>query len=206
MKEHPIIFSTEMVKAILDNCKTQTRRVIKETILTIHDNHKRYWINKGIAKYEDGSFQPYGEWVDCPYGQVGDRLWVRETWYSTSDKKELLGYVADGDFPHGKAYRIRPSIFMYRKFSRITLEITDIRVQRVQEISEEDALAEGITVMQGTHQAIDYKHLKLIGEPEPFTARYHYSALWDNLNLGRGYSWESNPWIWVITFKVIKES
>lgn len=163
MKEHPIIFSSEMVKAILCGHKTQTRRVIK-----------KHSIPLGV---EDCL-------TLCPYGQVGDRLWCRETWYSSPDKKEMYGYVADKDIPHGKAYRILPSIHMPRWASRITLEITEIRVERIREISITDIIAEGFY-------------------PHPGWPNQMFDKYWDSINAQRGYSWESNPWVWVINFKKV---
>jgi len=80
VKEYPILMSTDMVKAILEGRKTMTRRAIKPQPTYINDNHKWVWKEKGYFTNEDGNHQPYGEWVHCPYGQVGDRLWVRETW------------------------------------------------------------------------------------------------------------------------------
>lgn len=169
MREHPILFSTNMVKAILAGRKTTTRRVIK--------NPARY------DHIRDCDFC-------CPYGEVGSHLWVRETWYSSVDKKELYGYVADGDAPRGKPYRIRPSIFLPRSYSRILLEITKVSVQKLQEISETDAKNEG-----SNHS---------IAGILPATYRECFINLWDSINAKRGYSWESNPWVWVISFERTK--
>ena len=182
MKEHPIIFSTDMVRAILDGKKTMTRRVIK--------NPERY---EHIRECD----------FCCPYGQVGDRLWVRETLVITGGRgSEYVAYKADGYeldkgiFPE----KWRPSIFMPRWASRITLEITEVRVERVQEITEEDAIKEGICVVDNTEDGI-------YSSPNyPDIHRDIFMYLWDSLNTKRGYGWEVNPWVWVIEFKrVIKD-
>lgn len=109
---------------------------------------------------------------------IGTRLWVRETWYSTPDKQSLLGYAADGDIPHGVVYRRRPSIFMPRRLSRINLLVTRVRCQRLQEITEEDAIAEGVDAST-------------------------FPLLWGVINEKRGFPWASNPWVWVYTFERI---
>lgn len=197
MKERPILFNTEMVKAILDGRKTQTRRVVK-------------------AKPMEGDFISYkGEALEAlirthsPYGVVGDRLWVRETfafevfsdefppsilseccrlWYKAGGEKEQTG----GTRLHLNKGRWRPSIHMPRWASRITLEITDIRVERVQDISEEDAKAEGA----------DKLHIDDLGQ----TWKSHkrgFETLWDSINDKRGYGWNKNPWVWVVEFKRI---
>jgi len=192
MKEYPIIFNTEMVQAILDGSKTQTRRVMKP-------QPKHLPVSWGCVGGKGFGFFD-AEWnpVKCPYGQVGDsRLWVRETWYCATDKKTLLGYKADGDYPHDCFYMIRPSIHMPRKYSRITLEITDIRVERVQDITEDDADAEGVPIL----------------EPDDFPvagatygiSRQRFVHLWDSINAKRGYGWYVNPWVWVIEFKEIEK-
>jgi hypothetical protein len=115
MKERPIIFSGPMVRAILEGGKTQTRRPMKSKT--------------------------------CPYGSIGDRLWVKETFWECTDNNDVPRFVANGPAPSTdrRHYKKRPSIFLPRAYSRITLEITDIRAQRLQEISEEDARAEGWT-------------------------------------------------------------
>ena len=166
MKERPIIFSTPMVKAILDGRKTQTRRVIKDQPpLSMRD-----------------MFKPKN--LKCPYGQVGDRLWVRET-FKPYNCMGGFAYKADGDLSTGFPWK--PSIHMPRGASRITLEITESRAERLQDISEEDAKAEGVKCCPNA--VSDYKH--------------HFMILWDSIN-GKKYPWDSNPWVWVISFKVVR--
>ena len=153
MKERPILFSAPMVMAILAGTKTQTRRVIKP--------------QPSVAQ-------------NCPYGTPGDHLWVKETFWTGGD---AVNYRADGEMPEymRDVSRWKPSIFMPRKLSRITLEILDVRVERVQDISEEDAKDEG-----GLYGAGSY--------------RDGFAVLWDSIN-GKKHPWESNPWCWVLTFK-----
>lgn len=177
MTEHPIIFSGPMVRAILRGQKTQTRRIAR-------------W---------DQRFPPDAELRDelvchCPYGSAGDLLWVRETWSSILDDartdSERVVYRADLGSSADKVQVWRPSIHMPRWASRLTLRIAEVRVQRLQEISEEDAEAEGITGDEA-----------LVGQiANPF--RTAYADLWDSINAKRGYGWGANPWVWVLTFEV----
>jgi hypothetical protein len=174
MKERPILFGGPMVRAILDGSKTQTRRVAKE-----FDEMPNL----------DGILQRFPRQNGCPYGTPGDRLWVRETWAherdgtGCPDDTGVLYRATDpGWDDEGTGLRWRPSIFMPRIASRILLEITDVRVQRLQEISEEDARAEGC---------------------EPFACpRDRFQGLWDTIH-GSG-AWHANPWAWAITFRRIQ--
>lgn len=215
MKEHPIIFSPELVPKILDGTLTMTRRVIKPQPQP-SDTHDWYWKPGGML-CSDGYFRERAPY-HCPYGQVGDRLIVRETHYrwgrwvkngltETGKQawtfKSLNRAVAYLDNPpqwlietnkirNTPGWFKRPSIHMPRWASRITLEITEVRVERLQEITAKDALAEGI----------EYKEADDKGFPI-CTPDVWFHILWDSLNAKRGYSWEVNPWVFVITFKVI---
>ena len=233
MTERGMIFNAEMVRAILDDRKTQTRRPIKwkQTRFT------------EIGEREDGSKWPWSEdaehacdfWHPCPFGAVGDRIWVRETWgvvsHAFSDDGLMIDwvpdrpstaihempfgngyysgyaiYAADGDFTWGDddGYEDgrscwKPSIHMPRAASRILLEITDVRVERLNAISEEDARAEGI---------IDGGCLNC-GEPEPCgcanpepDATDAFAYLWQSI-YGQE-NWNANPWVWVIEFKRVE--
>ena len=166
MKERPIIMSTSMVSAILEGRKTMTRRVCQG--------------QRELSNVYDFQLDR------CPYGVPGDRLWVRETWRNSShyDGTPCVCYKADNMCQCGKPAKVgvdapyvtwRPSIHMYKSWARIWLEIIAVRVERLQEITETDAMAEGL---QG-----------------------YFRAYWDSLNAKRGYPWESNPWVWVISFK-----
>lgn len=193
MKEHPILFSTPMVKAILEGRKTQTRRVNKLEGL---DGESPYYETR------EGDLVPINDM--CPYGQVGDKLWVRETFYIhsrffTDDPKYF--YKADNpSLPLNNHWR--PSIFMPRSASRIALEITKIRVQKLQQISQDDAIAEGLLFMGGiADNWDDAPWCASLKDQEPMKyPSAAYGRLWDSIN-GKKYPWESNPWVWAISFK-----
>jgi hypothetical protein len=183
-KERPILFSGAMIRAIIDGRKSQTRRVMKPQpdYVCGHDNEEVWRGNKVIA---------------CPYGIPKDRFWCRETW--AQDLEGEVFYAADHLSMPSTIEKWRPSIFMPRSISRITLEIVDIRVQRLQDISEEYAKAEGVENLGGLWR--DYQ-LRTLDHFE--TARESFRSLWDSINKKRGYPFESNPWIYVISFKRIK--
>ena len=220
MKEHPILFNTEMVKAVLDGRKIQTRRVLKPQQLgperIVHFKDDQFVCGSNSGKI--GIFDP--NIYKCPYGQIGDRLWVRETW-AQIDLRELFSNRLDSqivykagphpferELPHmwteGKD-KWKPSIHMKREYCRINLEITDIRIERVQDISEEDAKSEGsipgdVSMFDDTEiQLLDYPHKK---KDTPF--KNGFSLLWDSINEKRGFGWDVNPWVWVVEFKLIK--
>jgi hypothetical protein len=182
MNERPILFSAPMVRAILDGRKTQTRRILKDTT-----EHKGPYNPKYLEAYRDDK-----GWKEiCPHGKIGDRLWVRETWGLPHAKcrcKACCEFAGIKFRADGEDARIKwtPSIFMPRIASRIILEITEIRVQRVREISEEDAEAEGCKP--------DYTGF----------VKEHFADLWDSINFKIGFGWEINPWVWAISFKRIK--
>lgn len=233
-KERPILFSGPMVQAILEGRKTQTRRVVK-----LSDPTQTY------AQFDDDGWPMsediYGDWHrdDCPYGVVGDRLWVRETWkYDdwTEEGEPYIRYAADNatqlmtpsddwadrvmsiwaELSAPENYNIdqrardrkwRPSIFLPRWASRITLEVVSVRVERVQDISEEDAIAEGVeTAMPATAGAVlpSNDMLRTNGYGVVMqSAKAEYAKLWDTINAKRGYGWDANPWVWVIEFKQV---
>lgn len=206
MKERPILFSAPMVRAILDGRKTQTRRIVRPQPtgeqLPLSD-----WSRGLAAACHDSSPDPsklaqHSEKLvgrifpfttqsgvlmspSCPYGHPGDRLWVRENLYLYGGPVE---FAADG--PPSFKRKLTPSIHMPRTLSRITLEVTGVRVERLQEISEQDALAEGVTARnagQDEHGAIK-------------TYRTGFVYVWQEINAKRA-PWASNPWCWVLTFK-----
>ena len=201
MKERPILMTTESVKAILDGRKSQTRRVIKPQIQWLSDAW--YWRH---PKYDNGDGVDYfhsKQITDsvmklirgcCPHGQVGDRLWVRETWTDLWMAEMDLGDIIFKATPPNVRHQVekwKPSMFMPRWASRITLEITGLRVERLQEISPVDCSEEGIN--RTGDIIVSGKYM-----------RATFSKLWDSLNAKRGYDWETNPWVWVIGFKVVK--
>ena len=202
-KETGIIMSGSHPVDILKGRKTMTRRVIKPqpppTLLN------PTLVSRDSASPSGYSFisDEYGEiQLKCPYGQVGDRLWVRETWYAEKKYDDLspseippaskIWYFADGlPLPLQCFGRKRSAMFILRWASRLTLEITGVRVERLQEISEADAIKEGIKPIYFT-----------TGKQVDTLPQFKY--LWDSLNAKRGYGGETNPWVWVISFEVIK--
>lgn len=207
MKERGIIFNGEMVRAILDGRKTQTRRVMKvQPSDGFHPTHNGYdldlnahWYTPGVVD-KNGYLQPakkdvFGvadenEGYTCPFGAVGDRIWVRETFCPVPDHEEPAGcsailYAADGNGPYGKWV---PSIHMPRWASRLTLEITCVRVERLRDLSEDDAKSEGITPPSG-------------GVLPGWEYRINFRDLW--MSIYGSENWEANPWVWVIEFKVV---
>jgi hypothetical protein len=178
MKERPIIFNGEMVRAILDGRKSQTRRVVR-------------W-----RAYSDESIRVYPH--ECPYGVPGDRLWVRET-FCIESSREVGPYdirwkatdpTPELEIGTGEAgAKWSPSIHMPRWASRITLEIVNVRVERVQEITETGAILEGV-------DASKYEK----------SYRYAFTQLWDSINAKRGFGWDANPWVWVLEFKKVEWS
>jgi hypothetical protein len=229
MKERPILFSGEMIRALLRDEKTQTRRVIKPQPLgnLYTDPLDGRWLTKRFG----GLLLPRIKdlTLECPFGQVGDRLWVRETWtffdrYSKLDEchqgpedpkslvkwagdseqgravvdywKRRLLFRADEPFPHiDWNVPWHPSIFMPRWASRITLEITDVRVEHLESISEEDAKAEGVTLEPCTHPGCD-EDSRCAAD----SYRGAYAVLWNKINVKK-YPWGNLWWVWVVHFK-----
>ena len=220
MKERPIRFSAPMVRAIIDGSKTQTRRVVKP----LRRWSSQYPILDAIACaashaawWWDGLHSHVGIMQPCPYGKPGDRLWVRETWAETDrhDGTPVVAYRAGGcigvgrtqrdgpdhlirafawdDAPEG-GIRWRASIHMPRWASRILLEVTDVRVERLQDISEADAQAEGVKV-DGNGHAVRDDVVNVGG------ARTAFAELWESIN--GPDSWATNPWVWVVEFRRI---
>jgi hypothetical protein len=186
-----------MVRALLDGSKTQTRRVVKdlppwEITEICHDaGGTGMWMPNGPSP--SGSGMAAGHWRHCPYGQPGDRLWVRETflgWYNTADGSfsHVAAFKADG-YQLEYSERWRPSIHMPRAASRILLEIVSVRVDRLQGISDSDARAEGATGGHGVVPSYNYNA----------TPSEHFSHIWESIN-GAG-NWDANPWCWVVEFK-----
>lgn len=197
MKERPILFSGPMVRAILHGTKTQTRRVIKPQPWYLPEAYDRFagwmWTRTGDG---DGTGLAWGSEVApeqvseplsvyCPYGAPGDLLWVRETWRVNGNEHDYamagpdkVFYRADEDWNADAGWR--PSILMPRWASRITLEVTSVRVQRLQDISHEDGKAEGFDSLDG------------------------FALLWDRINEKRGYGWHANPWVWAVEFRAVK--
>jgi hypothetical protein len=217
------------VRALLEGRKTQTRRVVKnlpEGEYPIRADG-RFWLAR------DGMSTGYR--LNCRHGQTGGRLWVRESWELLSrnvrdeDGWYAIRYVADGcesTIPCDRELAVlgetgnKPSIFMPYEFSRFRLEIADVRVERVQDISDDDVTAEGLPYRQSTDDFAIGKYPAdgrwYWGFPTPayngdidyvYTrdAQRAFQELWDSINADRGYTWEDNPWVWVVEFRDVSD-
>lgn len=196
MKERGMIFNAEMVRAILDGRKTITRRIVKLS-------HERGMVNP-VVRGRNGEISSITCRLApmlCPFGQPGDRIWVRETWAEAgASAPELKLYRANypehvpshyENVPPVDEIRWTPSIHMPRWASRITLEITGVRVERLNAISEEDAMSEGVGHL--------YKYDE--SKPIPKGAKRRFAELWQSI-YGEE-SWQANPWVWVIEFRLV---
>lgn len=201
MKERPILFNAEMVRAIRADRKTQTRRVIKP--------RPPAWCRAAWMSETRPDTGMFSHAVDanpapsrrCPYGAPGDRLWVRET--ICTDYADGIGVVwnhvaspssgwkkwTETRAP-SKVGRMIPSIFMPRWASRISLEVVRVDVERLHEITDHGAEAEGVEA-------------SVLAPPYRFRSSFH--SLWDSINADRGFGWESNPWVWVVEFKISED-
>lgn len=217
MKERPILFSGPMVKAILEDRKTKTRRIVP--VQPIGDDNwklsrlidstgkadrkcigKLHWVildqkETTIIKKDDRYFK-------CKHGAVGDILWVRENWAYIDDDGSIVQYEADGE-PLKKDTRWHPSIHMFRWMSRITLKIKNITIERLQDISYEDCVKEGVaqafySIAEHPHPWNDEKCF-IVGEG--YLKRW-FRMLWSTIN--GPDSWNSNPYVFVIEFERIK--
>jgi len=241
MRERPILFNADMVRAVLDGRKTQTRRIMK-----VQPESNQFGLRRIIASAERSDTGKY-HWTEsnatgnhirsapfsCPFGAVGDRLWVKETWsvvsHAFDDDGLMIDYVPDRpakavhEKPFGRGYYSghaiyaadggftwgdddgcvdgrscwKPSIHMPRWASRITLEITGVRVERLWDITEDDAKAEGCTF-----EALRFKPGTREAEEMGHTAVYQFGGLWQSI-YGEE-SWQANPWVWVVEFKRVE--
>lgn len=201
MRQRPILMNDEMVRAILDGRKTQTRRPVKfrdpTAIYSVHD--------------DDGwplSMDEWGMWVCdlCPLGEPGDRLWVRETWaedtYCTGGMTGCsVVYRADNPVHYRGPWR--PSIHMPRWASRITLEVVSVRTERVQAITEADARAEGVRPWVPGHGPIDPRTAEA-GMVMSASYRDGFQWAWDRRYVMPGDGWDDNPWVWVVEFRKVE--
>lgn len=184
MKKRPIIMIAESVRAILAGNKTQTRRVFKNPPESMVG-----W-DEGLIRLKDSQLAPLRF---CPYGCPGDRLWVRETTWING------GYVAS-DAPSFKNEGKRPSIFMRKAVSRITLEILNVRVEKLNDIDNEDALAEGIDPA-GYGETVLLLGMNAI--PAMSRSIFDFAVQWNKINDRRGFGWHQNPWVWVVEFEAL---
>lgn len=210
MRETPILFSAPMVRALLADRKFQTRRVVKGQALE--------WLQPGMLTPEFTAAAANGL---SPYGYAGDRLWVRETWCEAFDENDQrytptrYHYRADGyevvDVEDSERSPWRPSIHMPRAASRLTLEVTDVRIQRLQDLTERDAVDEGMPpdaglrgeddlMVQEVIRAHDAARGTFLGMPAPVA---RFVLLWDALNGKQPgvTNWNANPWVWAVSFR-----
>ena len=220
VKERPIIFSGEMVKAILDGKKTMTRHLVKFKDFTT-DSITPLHIELAEGRY--CLFNERNGWLigypKCKFGEIGDRLWVRETWQEIGPDC-LLTYKAT--YPSDlyakrpelenvpplaglkeRGYLWKSPMFMPRWASRILLEITDIRVERLQDISEQDCEKEGLRILPASGRYVVSPGDQYFGSASHDAVEV-FSWLWDSINAKKGYPWSSNPWVWAIELKVIE--
>ncbi len=234
MRERPIPFSAPLVRAILEGRKTQTRRIVQSpaknmqragTTVIKHRPPGDPWYRDHVWSMRN-RMGVWGDYTEadfralCPYGQPGDRLWVREAWQEIceagdgechclppADEPEPNHRIAlRADEGWGWVETWRPSIHMPRWASRLTLEVTGVRAERLQAISQEDARAEGVVPLTPPHGSIapDQK----LSSGERFGDAPHrcaFACLWDEINADRGCGWDINPWVWVVEFRRIEQ-
>lgn len=199
-KMKPILFNTEMVRAILDDRKTKTRRLVKEDkrgqwVAVNNARNHEYGASVPCYLHREVSVDDKSRNIMYPKYDVGDILWVRETWGKDENGEYVYrtnyGTTEDDSFPPSM-FKWKPSIHMPRKAARIFLRVTNVSVERLQDINEEDALKEGCrpTILDGATF---------------FSAKGKFHALWDGLNAKRGYGWEANPWVWVYEFERVSD-
>jgi hypothetical protein len=214
MREHPILFNDAMVRAILAGQKTQTRRVIKGApcnkeayLLGLHQPTMTWGIHRDVE--DDG-----GVWKgQCPFGQPGDRLWVRETFCCVHGQPHLGGLPHPSDLVHFRAdmnaaavelsilKAWKPSIHMPRAYCRNLLDIAVVRIERLQDISEADAIAEGIE--GGNRWLHGWRNYFIDTDAHGWTSPIDsFRSLWGSIN--GPASWSANPWVWVVEFKRVK--
>lgn len=233
MKEIPMLFSTPMVQALLAGRKTVTRRLVQpmrgrqsewltpELINSVPHGEiiKGGWqmhhpkAGQNHAGVDVAYDSPLG-WIECPYGQPGDLIWVRETYKiegSMSHGESVLGvkYKADGRWIQNDSKEVfeifhkskegwRPNIFLPKVAARIWLQVTDIRVERLQDITEQDAQAEGMEKIDESIFCWRHYGGKYAGCSD---ARTSFQSIWQSINGDE--SWNSNPWVWVNSFNVL---
>lgn len=208
----PILFNTAMVRAILDGEKTCTRRVIK---LPKHIEKQRnglYILCAEGSTYSDKEFKDVIDYINPPY-KVGDILYVRETWFKGDllndaeeiEKQGIVLYRADGIKNNNWDYdsiRWRPSIHMPKELARIFLKVTSVRAERLKDITDEGCYQEGIS---GTSFYDEAEHIQIAGIGlNDSLERTAFSLLWNSTVREEKYSWEGNPWVWIIGFKRIE--
>ncbi len=221
MSEKPILFNTPMVNAILAGEKTETRRIMKPQPKEA----------AGDIRFVDGKYKQYlgyplGHDVPLsPYGRAGGLMWVRETWaalphFDKIKPRDIPTFAEIIYRQQGENHMIskwRPSIFMPKWCARLWLEITDVRIEPLHEITDVGAIDEGVLQLNGDwvlnnfpDYAKSFREYKALNNPDiapplGITPREKFKALWDQINLKRGFGWASNPWVFVVSFKPCKK-
>jgi hypothetical protein len=201
-KQRPILFSTPMVQAILEGRKTQTRRVIKpqpavgearyDGTSDLDMDGKLYHFLEHIEQGQP--LERYYNLGQCPYGQPGDMLWVRETWALLSDEPLPTQYLYKASDKPTPGTRWKPSIHMPKEACRLFLRITNVRVERLQKISRQDAAAEGVCIENPLQRFPGYQTHRW---PEE-----NFQKLWESISGEQ--SWLDNPWVWVVEFEKLE--
>lgn len=196
--EHPMLFQTEMVQAIMEDRKTQTRRTKRLEEFNdevLHNLHRVNGFNFKCAMIEKPDLVKL---IRPPYGQPGDLLWVKETFTTWCD----IPYYKQETKPGNEIGPWKPSIHMPKAASRIWLMVEDVRAEKLQDITEEDAKSEGIEpVLNGFKNYI--RSLPLYWQ-NPRPAYNSFASLWKSINGEK--SWKSNPWVWVIKFRILSKT
>ena len=221
MKFIPILFSTPMVQAILEKRKDRTRRTKGLEKINISPTFFRYdridsdMVNKHWFEILSANGRPKEKYVDitCPYGQVGDVLWVRESYIPNYFDDYSHGYKANWNSVAAELVpkpKWKPSIHMPKAACRIFLKITEIKVERLNKISEEDAKKEGVEIRYVLEKVGDEKPIEMYKDYSfnedgylVYYASFSFQTLWQSIN-GKD-SWEANPWVWVISFERIEK-
>lgn len=211
VKERPILFSAPMVRAVLDGRKTQTRRVVR---LRFNENVSGPNFDGLFSETKD----PVTRYFACPYGAPGDRLWVRETWGyfpgSLDSERQVLYRATVSNPPEWDTRRgdvseftvWRPSIHLPRWASRINLKVKAIRVERIQDISAKDILAEGAVARPHEDKYLGKCPVSAFDGKVYPDLKSVWAAGWDGINGKRGFGWTANPWVWVVEFEKVEES
>lgn len=205
VRERPIIMSGPSVRAIMGRAKTQTRRVVKPQPLWCH------YLAPCWGKSPDGyAFGTPGVWTEagpdypdgpdderrCPYGAPGDRLWVREAFFDFGTQDARIKYRADDEEIYNINRRWQSPIFMPRLASRLTLELTTVRIERLQDIGRYDAEEEGF------RQSWESVYIAMGGDAG--YSQRNFRKHWDSLNASRCHGWDTNPWVWALSFRRVQ--
>jgi hypothetical protein len=217
MKEHPILFSAPMINALRDRKKTQTRRLVNPLMHLIVDGDET---TGRVVEQSDRAFGDLAtEYAASPYGEAGDQLWVRETWAPWSEDIEERGeaeviadakrqmpwaaivYRADANGGDVNVKRWRPSIFLPRWASRMSLAVTSVHVERLQDITSEDIVSEGAVAWEHHDPNLGKSFVSSFDRKAYSDLRSLWARGWDSIN-GKRAPWFANPWVWVVNFKI----